>query len=664
MKQNTDFEGLENIVNAVKCLSIDAVQKANSGHPGMPMGAAHMATVLWHYFHLFNPDDPTWPLRDRFVLSAGHGSMLLYSLLHLYGFDLSIEDIKQFRQLDSRTPGHPEYGVTPGVDVTTGPLGQGFANGVGMAIASLKIKSDFKEAPDGLLSNFVYGIVSDGDLMEGISTEAASIAGHLKLSNLIYLYDSNRITIDGSTDISFSEDIPKKFEALGWHVQSINGHDCAAIYEAIALAQQSDLPSLIVARTHIAHQSPTKQDSAKSHGAPLGEEEIAQFKKNIAWEADAFSIPQSAYALCQESLKLKKDTYQQRQSLMKTWEERDAESYKRYVDFYKGPADDNLDRARMSKLTEAKSEATRKTFQRVLNDSAKDISQIISGSADLAGSTYAVIEDQAAIQASDYSHRNIAFGIREHAMGAIANGIALYGYHVPVTSTFLVFSDYMRTPVRLAALSELRSIFVFTHDSIFVGEDGPTHQPIEHLTSLRAIPNCVTIRPANLLETQVYWSAAMKRKDGPSVFCLSRQAIPALPGDALDRDNVNRGAYVFSPCDKPQLTIAASGAELSLAYEVTETLRSKGIKVRLVSVPCLEIFEKQDRAYQAEMLPTHIPCLVVEAADATSWYRFLGPLRDVVEIRKFGKSAPAESLAKLYGFNVAEIAVRAEKLIG
>ncbi|MCI5072140.1 transketolase [bacterium] len=634
-------------VNTIKCLSIDAVERAQSGHPGMPMGMADCAYILWNDFLNFDPSQPHWEGRDRFILSAGHGSMLQYALLHLYGYKLSMDDIKHFRQLGSLTPGHPEYKHTEGVEVTTGPLGQGFANGVGMALAAKMQSSQFKQKH---LESTIYGIVSDGDLMEGISSEAASLAGHLGLGNLNYIYDSNNISIDGSTDITFDENIRMRFEAQGWHVQEIDGHLHSEIREALTEAKnEKSKPSLIIAKTIIAHGAPNKQGTSGSHGAPLGQEEIAAFKQLIDWDYPEFTVPEVVHQHCQTAL-------EQKQNAKKNWLEQhaafkssDPEGYENYQNFNQKKFDVNHDDIQKD------TDATRSINGQILQYLGKKISNLCAGSADLAGSTKAIFKDSAYVSKEDFSAKNIAFGIREHAMAAIANGMVLHGGHIPVISTFLVFSDYLKPSLRLSALSGLQVIYALTHDSIHVGEDGPTHQPIEHINAMRCIPNVNVYRPANIEESQWAWDKALADKATPSVFCLSRQNLPMQA--SLSEPVSDRGAYIFaqhsdeSIAQDKHLIIAASGSELHLAHEVFDTIKNDYANIKLISVPCLDRLQALKKPEQEKLFPTTCPTVVIEAANADAWHKTIGRPNLVIDMQSFGASGPGQAVAKHFGFD-------------
>jgi len=655
------------IVNTIRALAMDAVQKANSGHPGMPMGMAEAAYVLWSRFLKHHPANPQWPDRDRFLLSAGHGSMLLYSLLHLSGYDLPMSQLKNFRQWGSITPGHPEYGLTPGVETTTGPLGQGFANGVGMAIAERFLARLFNRDGYPIVDHYTYGIVSDGDLMEGISHEAASIAGHLGLSKLIYLYDDNRITIEGSTALTFTEDVTKRFEAYGWLVLEVDGHDLQAVAGALRSAQKElRRPTLIRCHTHIAKGSPNKEDTAAAHGAPLGEEEVRLTKEKMGWPLEpAFLVPQTV-----------RDYFEERRAAWAGEETRWQKLFSEYAGAHPDLADlwrqvmaGQLPGGWTEHLPTFKAGdqiATRAASGKVLNAIAPYLPTLIGGSADLAPSNKTYLTGYGSISKSDFGGRNLHFGVREHAMGGILNGLALHGGLIPYGGTFLVFSDYMRPSIRLAAMMHLPVIYVFTHDSIFVGEDGPTHQPVEQLAALRAIPGLVVIRPADANETAMAWRVALER-GGAVALLLTRQKLPVLDRSNLaDAEGVARGAYTFSgsELEAPALIILASGSEVPLALGAADELGKRGIEARVVSFPSWELFEEQPKSYKEEVLPPSVLLrLGIEAAVGQGWERYLGPQGRMISIERFGASAPHKVLAQKFGFTVSNIVSEAEAIL-
>jgi transketolase len=655
-------------INTIRTLAMDGVQKAKSGHPGMPMGMADVAYVLWTRFLRHNPANPSWPNRDRFVLSAGHGSMLLYSLLHLSGYDLPLEELERFRQWDSRTPGHPEYGLTPGVENTTGPLGQGFANGVGMAIAERFLAATFNQPEFPVFDHYTYAIVSDGDLMEGISHEAASLAGHLGLGKLVYLYDDNEISIEGSTDITFTEDVPARFGAYGWHVQEVNGYDLDGIGAAISAAQEeTERPSLIVCHTHIAYGSPNKQDTAGAHGAPLGEDEVRLTKEALGWPADAsFLIPEEALSVFRQAV----DRGQKAET---QW----RENFEGYREAYSEQAE-ILERLWEGELPEGWVDAlptfgladgllaTRNASGVVLNAIASKLSILIGGSADLEPSNKTMLKGYDAFQRETPAGRNFHFGVREHAMGGILNGMALHGGVIPYGGTFLVFSDYMRPSVRLAAMMHLPVIYVWTHDSVWVGEDGPTHQPVEHIAALRLIPNLVVIRPADANETAAAWRVALERRDGPTALILSRQKLPVLFETMKNSfQKVSRGAYVLAESSGvSHALMIATGSEVSLALEARELLAEQGIGVRVVSMPSWELFDAQPASYRDSVLPPPVTKrLAIEAGVTMGWSKYVGPTGGVIGLDRFGASAPYQVLMEKFGFTAQAVAERMLRLL-
>ncbi|MCB9746020.1 MAG: transketolase [Alphaproteobacteria bacterium] len=636
-------------VNTIRGLAMDAVQAADSGHPGMPMGAADMAYVIWQDFLQHDPGNPGWPDRDRFVLSAGHGSMLLYSLLHLSGYELSLDDLKAFRQLGSRTPGHPEYGHTVGVETTTGPLGQGFANGVGMAIAEQMLRARF--GPE-LCDHRIFGIVSDGDLMEGVAAEAASLAGHLGLGRIVYLYDDNEITIDGSTSLSFTEDRAARFEACGWHVQRVDGHDREAIAAAIQAAiEVEDKPSLICCRTVIGFGSPAKAGSESSHGAPLGVEEVRRSKLQLGLDPDvSFAVPEAVLARMRGGNACRTEA-------RAAWAQRLADSPRRAEwGAYHAPVDADAV-AWPSFSSDAKPLATRKASAAALNAAAAAIPRLVGGSADLSGSNGAGIKGGGDVQRGAFGGRNLYFGVREHAMGSICNGMSLHGGALPYCATFLVFHDYMRPAVRLAALMAQPMICVYSHDSIFLGEDGPTHQPVEHLMALRSIPGLITLRPCDANETVEAWKVAVEREDGPVALVLTRQGLPILDRERYGAAaGLRQGAYVLSEAAAaPQAVIIATGSEVPLALSAQEALAAEGVHVRVVSMPSWALFDAQSAAYKASVLPAGVPRVSVEAGRTQGWERYVGLEGASVGIDTFGASAPMEDLAREFGFTTEHV---------
>jgi transketolase len=657
-------------INTIRMLAADSVEKAKSGHPGMPMGAAAMAYVLWTRFLRHNPSNPHWPDRDRFVLSAGHGSMLLYSLLHLTGYDLSLAELKNFRQWNSKTPGHPEYGLCPGVETTTGPLGQGFANGIGMAIAERYLAAHFNRPGHDIVNHYTYGIVSDGDLMEGVSHEAASLAGHLGLGKLIYFYDDNHISIEGSTDLTFTENRTARFVAYGWHVQRVtDGNNLKALEEALVEAQkETTRPSLIAVRTHIGFGSPNKQDSPKAHGEPLGEKEIRLTKENLGWPLEPnFLIPAEALKQFRKALDKGKEVENQWQANFQAYRQHypeRADEWQRWID---GELPEGWQDEIPTFAANPKGLATRVSSGTVLNALAAKVSNLIGGSADLAPSNKTLIDGKQDYQADQYDGRNFRFGVREHAMGSILNGMALHGGVYPYGGTFLVFSDYLRPAIRLAALSELKVIYVFTHDSIGLGEDGPTHQPIEHLAALRAIPNLTVIRPGDANETALAWKAALQHQNGPVALALTRQSIPTLDrekfGPAQGLDN---GAYILSEASnqKPDIILIASGSEIEIVLEAAEMLIAKNLAVRVVSMPSWELFEAQPEVYRQQVLPIDVKAkIAVEAGSPQGWHRYVGEMGQVIGLDHFGASAPYKVLYEKFGITADHVVDKALELV-
>ena len=648
-------------INTLRFLSADAVQQANSGHPGLPMGAAAMAYTLWTRHLRHNPRNPRWMGRDRFILSGGHGSMLLYSLLHLTGYDVSLDDIKNFRQFGSITPGHPEYGLTPGVEVTTGPLGQGFGQGVGMAIAQAHLAALFNKPEFDLIDSFIYGIVTDGDLMEGVSSEAASLAGHLSLGRIVYLYDDNHISIDGSTDLAFTENRAARFEAYGWHVQVLSdGNDVDIIDQAIRAARNDPRPSLICVRTTIGYGAPNKQGTAKAHGEPLGDDELNAAKENLGWPlAPRFLIPGDV-------MEFYRETIERGRELEHDWNLR-FDAYKRVHPIpgdelsrrLDGKLPDGWDAELPTFPADAKGMATRASSGKIINALASTLPELIGGSADLAPSNNTKIDGSPAFQKGSRDGRNFHFGVREHAMGAVLNGMNLYGGVVAYAGTFLIFSDYMKPAIRIAAISHVPSIFVFTHDSVGLGEDGPTHQPIEHLAALRAVPNLVVIRPADANEVREAWKVAVSRRDGPTALALTRQAVPTFEHSNIE--TVSKGAYVLKDFGTPEIILMASGSEVCLILGAAQKLHEEGRGVRVVSFPSWELFEKQDEAYKETVLPEHLTArLAVEAAATLGWERYA---RFVVGIDHYGASTPYKIIFEKFGFTVENIVAKAKELI-
>jgi transketolase len=656
-------------INTIRTLAMDMVQRANSGHPGTAMGLATAAYVLWTRHLRYNPRDPKWPGRDRFILSAGHASPLLYSLLYLTGYDVTLDDLKNFRQWGSITPGHPESAHTPGVEVTTGPLGQGFANGVGMAIAERYLAAMFNRPGHAVIDHRIYAICSDGDLMEGVASEAASLAGHLRLGKLIYLYDDNKISIDGSTDLTFTEDVGRRFEAYGWHVQRIDGMDPDAVDAALTAARgETSRPSIIIARTHIGFGSPRYQDTAFAHGNPLGEDEVRATKERLGWPPDAhFYVPGEALARWREAIA-------RGRALQDEWERRFAAYEETYPDAaarlrmaLKGQLPEGWD-ADLPSFPPEKPMATRAASGKALDALAGRIPWLLAGGADLTENTHTKIAGALDHSAAHPEGRVLRFGVREHAMGAIANGICAHGGVIPAVGTFMVFSDYLRPALRLASMSRLGPIFVFTHDSVGLGEDGPTHQPIEHLPSLRAIPGLVLIRPCDANETSVAWRVAIERRDGPTVLALTRQAVPVLDRSRLaPATELVRGAYVLSDAEgaRPDVILIGTGSEVAIALDAQALLRAEGIDARVVSMPSWELFEAQPRAYRDEVLPPAVTARVaVEAASPFGWERWVGAEGRVVGIAgRFGASAPYKVIYEKLGLTPANVAQQARELV-
>ncbi len=657
-------------VNTIRMLSVDGVEKAKSGHPGMPMGAAGMAYVLWTRFLRHNPLNPKWYDRDRFVLSAGHGSMLLYSLLHLTGYDLSLEELMNFRQWGSKTPGHPEYGLAPGVETTTGPLGQGFSNGVGMAIAERYLAAHFNQPGHVIVDHYTYVIVGDGDLMEGISHEAASLAGHLGLGKLICLYDDNHISIEGSTDIAFTESRTARFEAYGWHVQKVDdGNDLEAIETAITEAQkETGRPSFIAVRTHIGYGSPNKQDKAVAHGEPLGTEEIRLTKENLGWPIEPpFLIPDEAFTHFRQAVDKGKAIEARGQENFSSYKEANPDLAREWDIWMNGNLPEGWDSDIPDFPADKKGMATRVSSGSVLNAVAPRLPNLLGGSADLAPSNKTEIKGEKDFQADIYEGRNLRFGVREHAMGSILNGMALHGGLMPYGGTFLVFSDYMRPAIRLAALMDLKVIYVFTHDSIGLGEDGPTHQPIEHLSSLRTIPNLTVIRPCDANETSEAWRYALESQQGPVALALSRQGLPTLDRTTFaPASGLSRGAYILHDTKdgKPDVILIATGSEVPIALEAYEKLEEKGVKARVVSMPSWELFDKQPENYQCQVLPSEIKSrIAIEAGITQGWHRYVGSTGEVIGLDSFGASAPYKILYEKFGITVEQVVGKALALL-
>jgi transketolase len=654
-------------VKALRFLAVDAIEKARSGHPGLPLGASPMAYVLWDRFLRHNPADPRWFNRDRFILSAGHGSALLYSLLHLTGYDLPLEELQRFRQWGSKTPGHPEYGLTPGVEATTGPLGQGFAMGVGMALAEAHLAACFNRPGFRMVDHYTYGIVSDGDLMEGVSSEAASVAGTLKLGKLIYLYDNNHISLEGETDLAFTEDVCRRFRSYGWQVMAVpDVNDLDAVAAALRLAQaERSAPSLIAVRSHIGYGSP-KQDTAEAHGEALGEAALRETKRTLGWPLEpAFCVPDEA----REHFRRAVDRGRRWQS---TWASQLREYHQRYPELaaefervMRGELPGDWATSLPTFLPGDGDMATRAASGKVMNAMAKRLPEFLGGSADLNPSTKTTLIGYGDFGFGQDCGRNIHFGVREHAMGAIVNGMALHGGLIPYGATFLIFSDYMRPALRLAALMGCRSIFVYTHDSIALGEDGPTHQPVEQLVSLRAIPRLTVLRPADANETAGAWRVAIER-GGPVALALTRQTLPVLdPARYRARDGVAHGAYVVADADggRPDIVLVATGSEVHLALGAREALQARGVKTCVVSMPSCELFDEQPPAYRAQVLPSDVPRLAIEAGATLGWHKYVGT-GGVIGLDRFGASAPGKVVLDRLGFNVAHVVERALELAG
>ncbi len=658
-------------INTVRTLAMDAVERADSGHPGTAMALAPVAYVLWQRHLRYNPANPDWFGRDRFVLSAGHACILLYAVLYLTGYDLSLDDIKQFRQWGSRTPGHSEHGLTPGVEATTGPLGQGVGNAVGMALAEAHLAQLFNRPGHTVVDHCTYFLASDGDLMEGVSHEAGSLAGHLKLGRLIGIYDDNRITIDGKTDLTFSDDTAKRFESYGWHVERVaDGNDLGALDAALAAARRvADRPSLVIVRTHIAYGSPHKQDTPEAHGAPLGEEEVKLTKQNLGWPSlEPFYVPDDALAhwrLARErGARLEAEWSKQYDAYRQAFPELAAELERRLAGRL---ADGWEDGFPTFAPPPGDAQATRAASGKVLNALAPRLPELVGGSADLATSTNVVFKNGGDVATGTWGARNIHFGVREHGMGAILNGLALHRGFRPVGSTFLIFSDYMRPPIRLAALSHLPVIYVFSHDSIGLGEDGPTHQPIEQLAALRAIPNLVVIRPADATETVEAWRMAILSRNGPVALVLTRQKVPVIDRAKYALANGLRlGGYVLAdaPRGKPGIILLASGSEVDLALGAYERLAIEGIAARVVSLPSMELFARQPQEYREAVLPPAVPArLAVEAAAPHPWYRWVGDHGMVMGIERFGASAPYQRIYQEFGLTVENVVKKTKELL-
>jgi len=656
------------LANAIRFLSMDAVQQANSGHPGMPMGMADIAEVLWNDFLRHNPANPKWLNRDRFILSNGHGSMLHYSLLHLSGYDLPIEQIRQFRQLHSQTPGHPEYGYTAGIETTTGPLGQGLANAVGMALAEKILASQFNQASNEIINHHTYVFLGDGCLMEGVSHEACSLAGTLGLGKLIAFWDDNGISIDGEVEGWFTDNTPKRFEAYGWQViANVDGHNPESIKQAILQARSNlNQPSLICCKTTIGFGSPNKAGTEATHGAPLGADEIAATRKALGWEYPAFEIPseiKQAWDARERGQRFEKewlDNFERYQNevpelAQELWRRIHGDLPKDWLEF----ASNWLQEVN----AQAATIATRKASQDALNKIGPVLPELLGGSADLAGSNLTMWKGSKPVSAKDANGNYIYYGVREFGMSAIANGLALHGGFIPYSGTFLVFSDYARNALRMAALMKQRNIFVYTHDSIGLGEDGPTHQPVEHLASLRLIPNMSLWRPCDAVETAAAWTDALERRYGPTCLIFSRQNLPHQPRDEKKLLNIKKGGYILKDCDSPELILLATGSEVDLAMKAAEALNEQNHRVRVVSMPCADVFIAQDHNYRQQVLPSDVPVIAIEAGVSNFWYAFVGEKGRVIGLDRFGESAPAGALFEYFGFSLKHVLETAKSVL-
>jgi len=674
-------------VDTIRFLAVDTIQKADSGHPGLPLDAAPMAYVLWTRFLRHDPNDPTWWDRDRFVLSAGHGSALLYALLHLTGYDLPMEELKRFRQWDSRTPGHPEYGRSAGVDATTGPLGQGLSNALGMAMAEAHLAARYNRPGFDVFDHRTYVLASDGDLMEGVASEASSLAGHYRLGKLVVLYDDNHVTLSGSTPITFTEDVARRYEAYGWHVQRVeDGNDLPEIDAALERAtHEATRPSLIMVRTEIGYGSPHKEGTFAAHGSPLGPDEVAATKRNLGWPEDArFFVPDEAAAHLRSAVARGGELHRKWQDLFDEYGREHGDLAREIGRRFQGRLPDGWTEDLPSFDADAKGLATRKSAGAVLQSIASRVVEVVGGSGDLDPSTHTKLAEEGDFESPDREHadvqgaagghwgydgRNVHFGVREHAMAAVVNGMAYHGGFVPFGATFLAFSDYMRPAIRLAALSELRCIFVFTHDSIALGEDGPTHQSVGQLASLRAIPNLLVIRPGDANEVRVAWRVAMEQTSRPVALVLTRQAVPTLDRARFaPADGLCRGAYVLNPDDAggrdPEVILMATGSEVSLIVAAAQRLRDSGVRVRLVSMPCWELFEEQDADYRERVLPARVTARVaVEAASPMGWGHYVGSRGAVIAVNRFGASAPGEVVMREYGFTPEHVVRRAREVM-
>jgi transketolase len=650
-----DLKNLQRLATTVRTLSIDAVQKANSGHPGLPLGAADFTSVLWANYLRFNPKDPTWINRDRFVLSAGHGCMLLYSMLNLFGYDLPMSQIQAFRQWESTTPGHPEYGMTPGVECTTGPLGQGAANSVGLALSGKMLAARYGA---DLFNYRVFALVSDGDLMEGVAAEAGSLAGHLQLDNLVYLYDDNKISLAGETEVCFTESVAKRYEGYGWFVQSCDGHNMAEVAACLdkALAQKGK-PSIICCRTVLGYGSPNKKNTHEAHGSPLGPDEVKATKKNLGWPEDAqFLVPDDVQSFIAGTVEKKVQENTAWKTQYAAWKKAQPELSKQLDAQLLKTIDPKLKDELLAAFKEPKKDATRNLSGVAIQVIAKHVPGFVGGSADLDPSTKTYIKGGGDVTHGSFAGKNIHYGVREHAMGSMANGLAYTQAWIPYTATFLVFSDYMRPAMRVGAISHLQSLYLFTHDSFWVGEDGPTHEPIEHIMSLRLIPNLKVFRPADGIEVAMCYYAALSHKNGPSTLIFSRQNLPALSRPAtFTPDDVLKGAYVVKECASPQLVLAATGSEVATAVEAATLLEAEGTPTRVVSMPCVELYAEQNEAFKASLFPQGVRTAVVEAGSTLGWRSILNQDTLAIGIDHFGASAPGELLAEKFGFTAQSV---------
>jgi transketolase len=658
----------EVIINTIRFLSLDQIERAKSGHPGMPLGAAHIAHLIFSRFLKFNPKNPKWIDRDRFVLSAGHASAMLYATLFVNGYDITLDDLKRFRQLDSITPGHPESWLTPGVETTTGPLGQGLGNSVGMAIAEKYLSSYFNRKGFNIIDHYTYLLCSDGDLMEGVSSEVGALAGHLKLNKLIVIWDNNRVSIDGPTSLAWSENVVERFEGFGWHVQNIeDGYDLDALEKALRRAREEiSKPSFIAVRTHLAYGTPM-QDDCRAHGAPLGKEVVMEVKKRTGWPLEEFHVPEEVW----EYRRRKIEEGERREAEWRKLFEKYRENYPELADLLIRAFNRDWGteyRKHLPTFSKDEELATRQANNKVINAITKYLPLMIGGSADLAESTGTYLHDYGSFQADNPLGRFIHYGVREHAMGAIMNGMAYHGGILPYGGTFLVFSDYMRPPIRLAAMARLQVIYVFTHDSVWVGEDGPTHQPVEQLSSLRLIPNMWVIRPCDANEVAVAWDMAISRKDGPTAIILTRQKVPTLDRSIYPpAESIRRGAYVLADArdGEPDLLIIASGSEVHIALDAKKILESRGLRVRVVNMASFEVFELQDEEYKRSVIPRYIKRRVaIEAGVGLCWYKYVGEDGLVISIERFGKSAPYKDLIKDFGFTPEAVVERIIKHFG